>query len=137
MGGLLANKLFSMARNKEFSIPGFPDFQTALQDLKSFQRTPQPAYTVTVPTGEGHLIITEALVSFWSVKHTQFADQLAQLKADHDAEFNHKGLKRGSAETSEDGGEEEQERPSKRLCLSTSLSPEELETQHSDRTDSF
>lgn len=123
-----------MARNKEMSIPGFPDFAAALADLKKFQRTPQPSYHVTVATGEGHLIITEALVSFWTEKHSQFADELTKIKSEHDQEFNPKGLKRG-ADTPEDGGEEEETaRPAKRLCLSSSMSTEELEAQHPERT---
>ena len=36
----LATKLFSMARAGEFQISAFPDFDSALNELKQFQRSP-------------------------------------------------------------------------------------------------
>ena len=130
VGSILGNKMFSMARSKEVNISGFPDFEGVLQDLKQYQRTPMPTYSVTVPTPEA-LVITEALVQFWTVKHSQFADDMMKLKDEHDKEFNPQGLKRGAE--IEDPAEEE--RPSKRLCLSTSLTAAELESQHPERSD--
>ena len=134
VGGILANKVFSMARNKEFQIAGFPDFAGTLSDLKQYRRTPQPNYEVCVATGEGHLVITEALVSFWCVKHSQFSSELEKIKSEHDKEFNPKGLKRGHAETEEVGDDETEEQPTKRLCLATLLSAEEMDSKHSERT---
>ncbi|CAK8990596.1 unnamed protein product, partial [Durusdinium trenchii] len=34
VSGLIANKLFAMCRSAEYTIPGFPDFQAAIKDLK-------------------------------------------------------------------------------------------------------
>lgn len=127
----LATKLFSMARAGEFQIPAFPDFDSALNELKQFQRSPQPDYQVCVATADGALVVKQTLVDFWTVKHTSFADQMQKLLQVHDNEFNTRKLKRGAEET-EDAPEEE--RPTKRLCPGTSSSMEELETNHPDRT---
>ena len=121
-----------MARAGEFQIPAFPDFESALNELKQFQRSPQPDYQVCVATADGALVVKQTLVDFWTLKHTSFADQMQQLLRVHDNEFNTKKLKRGAAET-EDATEEE-ERPTKRLCPGTSSTMEELETNHPDRT---
>ena len=120
-----------MARSGEFQIPAFPDFGSALNELKQFQRSPQPEYQVCVATADGALVVKQTLVDFWTVKHTSFADQMQELLRVHDNEFNTKKLKRGAEETEE---AQEEERPTKRLCPGTSSSMEDLETNHPDRT---
>ena len=136
VSGLLANKMFSMARNGEYKIQGFPDFSATLEDLRQYQRAPQPTYEVCVSTGEGHLIVRQSLVEFWSKKHSQFEDRLNGLIEAHNKEFNPKGLKRGSEESAGDG-EQPQEPPTKRLRLGGTTTSAELEKEHPDRTPKF
>eukprot|EP00435_Cladocopium_sp_Y103_P030560 s1097_g7.t1 len=111
-----------MARTGEFHIPAFPDFGAALTELKQFQRSPQPEYQVCVPTADGALVVKQTLVDFWTLKHTSFADKMQELLKIHDNEFNTRRLKRGAEEVEETA---EEEPPTKRLCLGTSLTMEE------------
>ena len=88
VSGTLSSKLFGMARNAEYKIAGFPDFSGALTDLKQFQRSPQPTYEVTVPCGNGVLVVKESLIQFWTVKHPDFSDAMTALLEQHNKEFN-------------------------------------------------
>ena len=132
MSGLLSTKLFGMARNAEYKIAGFPDFTGALTDLKQFQRSPQPTYEVSVPTGHGVLVIKESLIQFWTVKHPDFASAMENLVEKHNQEFNPEGLKRGAESEAPEAGEEGP--PAKKLCLSTAASLADLEQQCPERT---
>ena len=85
-----------MARNAEYKIAGFPDFSGALTDLKQFQRSPQPTYEVTVPCGNGGLVVKESLIQFWTVKHPDFSDAMTALLEQHNKEFNPDCIKRGA-----------------------------------------
>lgn len=136
VSGILATKLFSMARNGEYKIQGFPDFSATLADLRQYQRAPQPTYEVCVATGEGQLVVRQSLVDFWSKKHSQFEDRLTSLIEAHNQEFNPRGLKRG-AEESEGASEQAQEPPTKRLRLGSTTTLAELEKEHPDRTPKF
>eukprot|EP00438_Fugacium_kawagutii_P006109 Skav219828 [mRNA] locus=scaffold1238:420160:421937:- [translate_table: standard] len=105
-----------MARGGEFAIQAFPDFKRALDELKQFQRSPQPTYQVCVSTGDGHLVIRQALIDFWLAKEGGFADKVKELVKDHDAEFNPNKLKRGQENEAAEA-EASEERPLKRLRL--------------------
>lgn len=124
-----------MARNGEYKIQGFPDFSATLNDLKQYQRAPQPTYEVCVATGEGQLIVRQSLVDFWSKKHSQFEDRLTSLIEAHNKEFNPRGLKRGAEEQGD--SEQAQEQPTKRLRLGSATTSAELEKEHPDRTPKF
>lgn len=119
-----------MARAGEYKLQGFPDFTSALADLKQFQRAPQPEYEVCVATGEGQLIIRETLIEFWLQKHQSFADQMKEVVESHNAEFNPRGLKRGMEETDP---VENEEPAAKRLCLDTKIALGEFENSVPDR----
>ena len=133
VSGTLSSKLFGMARNAEYKIAGFPDFSGALTDLKQFQRSPQPTYEVTVPCGNGILVVKESLIQFWTVKHPDFADAMTTLVDSHNKEFNPDCIKRG-AETEEVPEGQEDSPPTKRLRLSTASTLADLEKQCPDRT---
>lgn len=128
MSGTLSTKLFAMARSGEFRIQGFPDFGSALSELKQFQRSPQPEYQVCVATGDGALVVRQTLVDFWTIKHSSFSQKMNDLLQAHDNEFNPNKLKRGAEETTE--AAQEEDRPTKRLCLATSITMGELEQNH-------
>ena len=130
---LLSSKLFSMARNGEYKIQAFPDFSAALSELKQFQRSPQPEYQVCVATGEGHLIVRESLLEFWTQKHPNFADQVTEVLKVHNAEFNPRGLKRGAEECHENE-DDSNPVPSKKLRLDNATKLPELESQFPDRS---
>lgn len=132
MSGLLSSKLMGMARNAEYKINAFPDFGSALNDLRHYQRAPQPEYEVCVATGDGQLIVRESLIEFWSKKHPEFEEQLQKVMESHNAEFNPRGLKRG-AEEQQPEGEDDSGRPTKRLCLDSSVTAEKFEEQCSER----
>ena len=130
VSGVVSTKLFGMCRSQEFNIEGFPNFDGTLADLKHFQKSPVPDYKVTVACGND-LVIQEALVQFWSNKHPEFTEKMNDLLSNHNFEFNPKQLKRGAEEIGNAG--ETEERPSKRLCLNTAKTIEELEKDHPDR----
>ncbi|CAK9015621.1 Uncharacterized protein SCF082_LOCUS12841 [Durusdinium trenchii] len=123
----LAGKVFSMARSNELNIAAFPNFSSAMAEIKQFQRSPQPDYQVCVCLGDGSLIVRESLIQFWSKKHTSFLEQLTNLVDDHNKEFNPKGLKRGAEPNNEETNEEVAETPKKRLRLTTAKTYAELE----------
>eukprot|EP00435_Cladocopium_sp_Y103_P035840 s1440_g9.t1 len=115
VSGLLSTKLFGMARNAEYKISGFPDFSGTLTDLKQFQRSPQPSYEVTVPTGNGALVIKESLIQFWTVKHQDFQSDMENLVKQHNQEFNPEGLKQGAEAEAPEADEEGP--PTKKITL--------------------
>ncbi|CAK9110935.1 unnamed protein product [Durusdinium trenchii] len=131
----LAGKVFSMARSNELNIAAFPNFSSAMAEIKQFQRSPQPDYQVCVCLGDGSLIVRESLIQFWSKKHTSFLEQLTNLVDDHNKEFNPKGLKRGAEPNNEETNEEAAETPKKRLRLTTAKTYAELEAAFPERTD--
>ena len=133
VSGTLSSKLFGMARNAEYKIAGFPDFSGALTDLKQFQRSPQPTYEVTVPCGNGVLVVKESLIQFWTVKHPDFSDAMTALLEQHNKEFNPDCIKRG-AESEEVPEGEEDSSPTKRLRLSAASTLADLENKCPDRT---
>ena len=130
MSSQTASKLFAMARKGEFKIAGFPDFASAVGELKQFQRSPQPDYQVCVALGDGSLIVKETLREFWT-KKPEFTDKLTALLSKHDAEFNPRGVKRGAEPTKE---AEQEEQPAKRLRMATTATCSDFEAQHPDRT---
>ena len=133
VSGTLSSKLFGMARNAEYKIAGFPDFSGALTDLKQFQRSPQPTYEVTVPCGNGVLVVKESLIQFWTVKHPDFSDAMTALLEQHNKELNPDCIKRG-AESEEVPEGEEDSPPTKRLRLSAASTLADLENKCPDRT---
>ena len=139
VSGLIANKLFAMCRSAEYTIPGFPDFQAAIKDLKkSTSQAPAPNYSVTIALGDGTLVIQEALQEFWTKKHPSFCDQMTSLVDDHNKEFNPKNLKRGAQSEKSGGGSSEGVEPSaKRLCLTTTMPTSDLESTFPERPDLY
>lgn len=133
MSSILSTKLFGMAKNAEYKIAGFPDFSAALVDLKQFQRSPQPTYEVTVPTGKGDLVIKQSLIDLWMTKHPDFADGMQKLLEEHNKEFNPEGLTRG-ADTEASSDNDDSGPPTKKLRLSTATTLAELEKQCPERT---
>ena len=123
-----------MARSNELDIAAFPNFSSAMAEIKQFQRSPQPDYQVCVCLGDGSLIVRESLIQFWSKKHTSFLEQLTNLVDDHNKEFNPKGLKRGAEPNNEETNEEAAETPKKRLRLTTAKTYAELEAAFPERT---
>ncbi|CAK8995879.1 Uncharacterized protein SCF082_LOCUS4551 [Durusdinium trenchii] len=133
VSNIIGTQLFSMARSGEYRLAGFPDFQAAVSDLKQFQRAPMPEYQVCVGLADGTLVIRQSLVDFWSLKHAAFKDKMDSLLEAHNAEFNKRGIKRGADESNDSAGNGS-EPPAKRLCLDSSKTTEELESEHPERT---
>ena len=107
---VLAQKTFDLARSGNLDVPGFPNFSQAITELKSVQRPPEPSYSVCIALGEA-LVIKEANMEQWMDKQ-DFGNEMKKLLADHNSEFNKRGIKRGS-----EAADVQSNRPVKKLCL--------------------
>ena len=128
----VANKCFDLCRAKRLVLPGFPDFQKTVGELKTATAPPQPEYSVTVGLGDA-LIIKEALIDQWMGK-PDYKSEMEKLLKQHNDKYNQRGLKRGS----EVSGGSQSDRPSKRICVEGDpLGIDEFETKYSERCGNF
>ena len=76
VGEVIANKIFSSARDGALKIPGFPDFLTLVKDLKNRNvSTSAPQYNVCTPLPDGTLVVKSALIQLWTEKNESFRDE--------------------------------------------------------------
>ena len=110
-------------------MPGFPNFQQTVSELKSVTPPPQGDYAVTIAVGDS-LIIREALVEQWSSKG-DFKDDMEKVLTEHNSVYNKKNLKRGA----DNGNGSCSDRPTKKLCVATAdtMTLDEYETKFPDR----
>ena len=95
-----------MAREAQLKISGWPNFQQAVQDLQT--NTPgmdAGDYEVCIAFADGALVVKQALLDLYMVKHPQFKEQTEEALERHNQEFNPKGLTAGVEEDSGNGGQ--------------------------------
>ena len=127
----VAQKAYSMARAGSLKIPGFPQFESVVQEMKLTKEIAAPQYEVTVALSNGTLAIKENLVEYWSKEEHLFSVEMARLLVEHNKKYNPHGVKRGastspSAQTEEGG-------PAKKPKIEASVKPVEHEAQMSDK----
>ena len=119
--------MFSRAKAKQISVPGFPDFAAAIEDMAKTQSKPLAdssyQYSVTVPLA-GELIILQSLQDKFA--DSSFAQSFRQVLGDHDKEFN-RNHRKASTNTQEVDANKEA-KTHKRVKLET-----EYETMESFR----
>ena len=98
----ISQKAYSMARSGSLKLPGFPRFETVVQELSSAKDLVNPDYEVCAPLANGCLAIRESLVEYWSKEENLFAAELLEVIKEHNRKYNPKGIKRGS--TTNTGG---------------------------------
>ena len=99
-----------------------------MAELRTVAPPPQPDYSVTVGAGDA-IIVKEALVEQWSSKG-EYKAEVEKLVAKHNEIYNKRGLKRGS----ESSNTSNQDRPAKRLCVTSEPVPlDEFESKTTDR----
>lgn len=97
--------MFSMAREGQLKINGWPNFQQAIQDLQT--NTPgmdAGDYEVCIAFADGALVVKQALLDLYMVKHPQFKEQTQEALENHNQEFNPKGLTAGVEEENSGNG---------------------------------
>lgn len=87
VSGLVAQKIFGMARKGSLKLPGWPDFNKAVATLQQ----PSAAF-------EGALVIKQCLLDLYMTKHPEFRDVTEKALEEHNAEFNENGLTAGGEE---------------------------------------
>ena len=87
-----------MARAGSLRLPGFPEFEQVVSELKqSSSDIPCPDFQVCIPVPNNGLVIKQNLVDYWAACD-MFSNEIASLVADHNKKYNPQGLKRGHAE---------------------------------------
>ena len=104
----VAQKVYSMARNKALKLPGFPDFGKAVKEISEMKEIAQPSYEVTVPLGNGVLAVKQNLIEYWE-KCEGFEAESADLIKNHNDKYNPHGVKRGADQVGAGEGSEESE----------------------------
>eukprot|EP00435_Cladocopium_sp_Y103_P062673 s100_g24.t1 len=127
---IVSNKAFDLGRGGTLSLPGFPNFKDTVDQLRNVTPAPEPTYSVCLAIGDS-LVVRQCLVEQWEEK-ADFSGELKSLIKTHNAEFNVRGIKRGS----EAAGGSAKERPTKRLCAQQdAMGLDEFETKFSERND--
>ena len=124
---VIGGRCFDLCRSQALSLPGFPNFKKAVDELRTQAPQPHPTYEVCMCIGDS-LVVREALVEQWADKQ-DFSSELKRLMDERNKEFNPRGIKRGSAPSA--GSVES---PAKMLCVAdSSMSLDEFETKFAER----
>ena len=100
---VVGQKAYSMCRSGSLKLPGFPCFESVVQDLKnSANEVAMPDFQVCVAVPNG-LAIKQNLVDYWSGIDT-FQLQVADLVEAHNKKYNPHGIKRGASDAAPSGG---------------------------------
>ena len=90
-----------MCRQGSLKLPGFPEFESVVTDLKKNNTDiPPPEFTVCIPVPNG-LAIRQNLIDHW-MDNDQFQVEMADVLKEHNEKYNPHGVKRGG-ETQESG----------------------------------
>eukprot|EP00438_Fugacium_kawagutii_P015340 Skav217456 [mRNA] locus=scaffold1289:122745:123968:- [translate_table: standard] len=121
-----------MARSSSLAMPGFPDFEKVVSELKSSAtETATPDFEVCVPVPNG-LAIKQSLVEYWS-SMDMFSTDMASLLEQHNKKYNTHGIKRGHAEVENSNGDNKVEVSSKKLRVDQSVKLAEHEATIADK----
>ncbi|CAK9033935.1 unnamed protein product [Durusdinium trenchii] len=121
----IGEKLYGMCRSNQIKLPGFPEFEQVVADLrKSNSEVPPPEFQVCLPVPNG-LAIRENLVEQWTSCDLVEVEMKELLKK-HNDKYNPHGIKRGS---SDQGTTEDPAPDAKRLRIDSSVKMAEHEAQ--------
>ena len=115
----ISQKAYSMARAGSLRLPGFPNFESVVEEMNNAKEVVTPQYEVTVPLGNGCLAIKESLIEYWSKDEHLFGNELADVLKEHNRKYNPKGIKRGA--TSSAGESAENAPAAKRVKVEASV----------------
>ena len=95
----IGEKSYSMCRAGQLKLPGFPEFETIVTDLKSNNaNVPMPEFQVLVPVPNG-VAIKQNLVDYW-LGCEIFQTQMADILKEHNEKYNPHGHKRPAEDES-------------------------------------
>lgn len=93
----IGQKAYSMCRSGSLKLPGFPEFEQVVNELKQKANSvPTPEFQVCLPV-PGALAIKQNLVDYW-LGNDMFAVEMTSLVEAHNKKYNPQGIKRGHAE---------------------------------------
>lgn len=96
----IGQKAYSMCRSGSLKLPGFPEFESVVNDLKSNTTDlPPPEFQVCLPVPNG-IAIKQNLVDYW-MANDMFQVEMTDLLEKHNTKYNPHGTKRGLTETTE------------------------------------
>lgn len=91
----IGEKAYSMCRAGSLKLPGFPEFEQVINDLKKNNTDlAPPDFQVCVPVPNG-VAIKQNLIDYWSGQELFQVEMLDLLKK-HNEKYNPHGIKRGS-----------------------------------------
>ena len=97
---IIGQKAYSMCRSGSLKLPGFPNFESVVSELKtSTAESPTPAFEVCIPVPNG-LAIKQNLVDYWSGMDA-YQLQVADMVKAHNQKYNPHGTKRGASDMSQ------------------------------------
>ena len=123
-----------MAREGKLRIGAFPDFRTAVDELKmAGANMKPPEFECCVPLGDGSLVVKQALIDLWTVKNKEFTLDAEAVLQEHNKRWNTKGVKRGAETQDPNGGYDETSPPAKRIRVDNMAMVTEQETHMEDK----
>ena len=92
---VIGEKVYSMCRSGSLRLPGFPEFETVVNDLKTNgNEVAAPDFQVCIPVPNG-VAIKQNLVDYWTACDL-FQVEVEDLVKKHNEKYNPHGVKRGA-----------------------------------------
>ena len=92
---VIGEKVYSMCRSGSLRLPGFPEFEAVVNDLKTNgNEVAVPDFQVCIPVPNG-LAIKQNLVDYWT-SCDLFQVDISDLLKKHNEKYNPHGVKRGA-----------------------------------------
>ena len=126
----IAQKTYSMARANTLKLPGFPKFDSVVQEISNQKEIEAPQYEVCVGLANGLLAVKENLIEYWSKDDNLFSTEMAALVKAHNKKYNPKGVKRGSSQPAAT----QECQPAKKVKVEASVKPLEKESEMQDKS---
>ena len=96
---VIGEKVYSMCRSGSLRLPGFPEFESVVNDLKTNgNEVAPPDFQVCIPVPNG-LAIKQNLVDYWTACDL-FQMDIEDLVKKHNEKYNPHGVKRGAVQES-------------------------------------
>ena len=121
-----------MARSSALQLPGFPKFDSVVQEMNNTKEITPPDYEVCVALANGGLAVRENLIEYWSKDEHLFNAEAAHLLKEHNKKYNPKGIKRGVSEQGAAAGTTG-EQPLKKVKVEASVKTADHESQMGDK----
>ena len=128
----ISQRVYGLARKTTF-LPGFPDFETAVQELQKSQDLPNPTYEVCIPLADGSLVIKESLINLWTCKEELFQHEAGEVIADHNKRYNPSGVRRGGDNENERNDSGTSDVPHTRIQIDTVVKAADHESAIGDK----